>query len=162
MGDLFKKDATIYRKFFKEQAKLLGVKVQYMYPIDMSHDLHGQQNPTGYSEAIEMDVIFDQSPKLKTLKKLGWVSEDREDKPYIVQVPFDAPNLQKGCLIALPAPLPLSPSKIFKITEITVDQMLPDSYYCKVAPKLETQNALKSEDYVDTPNAFLKVDSYAT
>lgn len=161
MGTLLSKDAEIYRKFFKEQAKLLGIHVQYKYPIDMKFTTHGQEDPLGYSEPIEMDIIFDQSPRLKTLRKLGWVSEDPSDKPYIVQVPYDTPNLQKGSLLILPSPLPLEPSKVFKITEITVDQVLPDSWYCKVAPKFEKQNALTPEDYKDKPNAFLRVDNHA-
>lgn len=159
MGELFKPDATIYRKFFKEQAKLLGIHVQYRYPIDPDYDLHGLDNPKGYSDFIEMDIIFDQSPKLTTLKKLGWVSEDPQDKPYLVQLPYDAPNLQKGCLIILPSPLPLCPAKVFKVTDITVDQVLPDSWYCKLVPKFEKQDALTPQDYKDKPNSFLKVDN---
>lgn len=159
MGTLFKKDAEIYRRFFKEQARLLGVHVQYMYPIDMEFSVHGQENPRGYSEPIELDIIFEQSPKLKTLRKLGWVSEEGSDKPYLIQVPYDTPNLQKGSLIVLPSPLPLEPSKIFKITDIAVDQILPDSWYCKVAPKFEKLNSLTPQDYRDKPNSFLKVDN---
>lgn len=160
MGQLFQRDAELYRRFFKEQAKLLGVHVQYKYPVDMKFTVHGQEDPLGYSEPIEMDVIFDQSPRLKTLRKLGWVSEDPNDKPYIIQVPYDTPNLQKGSLIIIPSPLPLEPSKVFKITEITVDHVLPDSWYCKVAPKFEKQDALTSKDYKDKPNSFLKVDNH--
>lgn len=161
MGELFKSDATLYRKFFKEQAKLLGIHVQYLYPVDMDFTLHGQENPKGYSEPVEMDIIFDHSPRLKTLKKLGWVSEDKEDKPYLIQVPYDAPNLQKGCLIVLPTPLPLSPSRVFKVTDITVDQVLPDSWYCKVAPKIDVKDVLTPDDYNDKPHAFLKVSNDA-
>lgn len=161
MGDLVKSDAKIYRKFFKEQARLLGIKVQYMYPVDMDFTLHGQENPLGYSEPIDMDIIFDQSPRLRTLKKLGWVSESPDDKPYLVQLPYDAPNLQKGCLIVLPTPLPLVPSRVFKITDITVDQILPDSWYCKVAPKLDKKDVLTPKDYSDKPHAFLKVENDA-
>lgn len=159
MGQLLKQDAELYRRFFKEQAKLLGIHVLYQYPVDMDFTLHGQENPKGYSDPIEMNIIFDQSPKLKTLRKLGWVSEDPDDKPYIVQLPFDAPNLQKGCLITLPAPLPIATSKVFKITEITFDQVLPDSWYCKLAPKFEDMNVLTKDDYKDKPNTFLKVDN---
>lgn len=162
MGTLFQRDAELYRRYFKEQARLLGVHVQYQYPVDMDFTLHAQENPLGYSEPIEMDIIFDQSPRIKTLRKLGWVSKDKDDKPYIIQIPYDAPNLQKGCLITIPSPLPLEPSQVFKITEITVDQILPDSWYCKVAPKFEEMNKLKPKDYQDSPSAFLKVDNRAT
>ena len=162
MGELFKQDATIYRKFFKEQAKLLGIHAQYMYPIGLEFDLHGQESPQGYSQPIEMDIIFDQSPKLRTLRKLGWVSEDKSDKPYLIQLPYDAPNLQKGCLVVLPTPLPLLPSRVFKITDITVDQILPDSWYCKVAPKIDTRDTLTGHDYEDKPNSFLRVGNDPT
>ena len=159
MGELFKNDAEIYRHFFKEQAKLLGIKVQYQYPIDMKYTNSGQEDPIGYSEPEDMDIIFSQSPKLSTLKKLGWVSQDPADKPYLVQLPYDAKNLQKGCLLKLPTPDPLTSTNLFKITEITVDQILPDSWYCKIAPKFEKQNALKKEDYKTQTNSFLKVDN---
>lgn len=158
MGELFKRDAEIYRKFFKEQARLLGIRVQYQYPIDMDFTLYGQENPRGYSEPIELDIIFDQSPRLRTLKKFGWVSESPEDKPYMIQVPYDTPNLQKGSLIIFPSPLPLLPSKVFKITDITVDQVLPDSWYCKVAPKFDKMNAIDPKDYKNKSNTYLRVD----
>lgn len=159
MGTLFQHDATIYRRFFKEQAKLLGIPALYQYPIEMDHTAHAQEDPKGYSDPIPLDIIFDQSPKLKTWKKLGWVPESPEDNSYLIQVPYDTPNLQKGSLITLPSPLPLIPSRVFKITEITVDQVLPDSWYCKVAPKFEKMNALTEEDYKDKPNAYLHIEN---
>ena len=161
MGQLFKQDATIYRKFFKEQAKLLGIHVQYRYPIDMEFTTHGQEDPKGYSDFIEMDIIFDSSPKLSTLRKLGWVSEDKSDKPYLIQTAYDTQNLQKGSLFILPAPEPLSESRVFKVVDIQVDQVLPDSWYCKVAPKLEKAFALTDEDYKDQSYSFLRIDEDA-
>lgn len=162
MGQLFSKDATIYRKFFKEQAKLLGIHVEYRYPIDMEFTTHAQENPKGYSEPQEVDIIFDSSPKLSTLRKLGWVSEDKSDKPYLIQAPFDIPNLQKGCLFILPSPEPLSESRVFKVVDIQVDQVMPDSWYCHVAPKLEEQYAIKTEeDYKDQSYSFLRIDEDA-
>lgn len=161
MGSLFRKDAELFRRFFKEQARLLGIHVQYHYPVEMDFTVHGQERPIGYSDPIEMDIIFDQSPRMKTLRKLGWVSEDPADKPYIVQLPYDAPNLQKGCLIVIPSPRPLEPSREFKVTEITADQVLPDSWYCKVAPKVDHQFSIEKNDYKDKPNTFLKVGNDA-
>lgn len=161
MGLLFNQDAKIYREFFKEQAKLLGIRVQYQYPVEMEFTIHGQEDPMGYSEPIELDIIFSESPKLKTLRKFGWVSEDPSDKPYLIQVPFDTPNLQKGCLVTLPVPLPLVEGRVFKITDISVDQILPDSYYCKVAPKMEKMDAIKPEEYKEKSFTYLKVDEDA-
>ena len=161
MGELFKNDATLYRKFFKEQAKLLGVHVQYRYPIDLDYTLHNQADVTGYSEPIELDIIFDQSPKLKTLRRLGFISEDPNDKPYIIQTAYDTPNLQKECLFYLPSPLPGTESRVFRVTEITMDQILPDSFYCRLAPVFEKKNVLSSKDYKDKSYSFLRVDERA-
>ena len=162
MGELINRDTTLYRKFFKEQARLLGIKVQYRYPIDMDYTLHSQEDPLGYSEPIDLDIIFDASPKLKTLRKLGWVSEDPSDKPYMIQVPWDTPNLRKGCLIILPTPLPTAEGRVFRITDIQMDQIMPDSFYCKSAPYMEKMNALTPKDYKDKSYSFLKVDQDAT
>ena len=161
MGELFKRDAEIYRRFFKEQAKLLGIHVQYRYPVNMDYSLHGTDSPLGYSEPIELNIIFDQSPKLKTLKKLGWISEASNDKPYLCQVPYDTPNLQEGSLIEFDVPEPLTGAKVFRITDITIDQILPDSYYCKLVPKMEKQNVLTSDDYKEKSYTYLKVDNSA-
>lgn len=167
MGTLFNQDAEIYRSFFKEQAKLLGIHVKYKYPIDPDLTLHGRDDQLGFSEPIEMDIILDQSPKLKTLKKLGWISENPDDKPWLCQVPYDAPNLQKNCRILFYAPLPLGTVKgsegvkEFKITEITCDQIMPDSWYCKLAPIFEVPNTIKPKDYQDKSYSFLKVDQDA-
>ena len=159
MGELYRKDLTIFRHYFKEQARLLGIKVLYQYPVEMEFTVHGQEEPLGYSEPMEMDIIFDASPKLATLKRLGWVSEDPSDKPYLVRLPYDAPNLQKGCLLTLPVPFPLSDARVFKITEISLDQVFPESYYCKVAPKLDKKETEKEveETYKEKPYGFLNV-----
>ena len=161
MGTLFNKDTTLFRGYFKEQAKLLGIPVKYRYPIDPELNLHGRDDQLGFSEPIEMNIILDQSPKLKTLKRFGWVSENPDDKPWIAQLPYDAPNLQKNCRIIFDPPTPLIGGKEFKITDISVDQIYPDSCYCKLAPVFEVPKTLKPEDYKDKPYSFLKVDQDA-
>ncbi len=167
MGTLFDNDLVIYRQFFKEQAKLLGIHVKYKYPIDPELTLHGRDDQLGFSEPIELDIILSQSPKLSTLKKLGWVSENPDDKPWMCQVPYDTPNLQKNCRLFFDAPLPLGTTpgsegvKEFKITDITVDQIMPDSWYCKLAPVFEVPKTIKPKDYTEKSYTFLKVDQDA-
>ena len=71
MGLLTKKDSTIFRSFFKEMAKLRGIHVYYQYPIDMQFTIYAEENPKGFSEKIEMDIIFNENPKTTTLRKYG-------------------------------------------------------------------------------------------
>ena len=117
MGLLTKEDSEIFRGCFKEMAKLRGIHELYKYPIDKSRTIHSELVVAKYSDTIETDVIFDTSPKLATLRRLGWVSETQDDKPYIIQVAYDLPELQYGCIITLPAPAGMS-GKDFRVTDI--------------------------------------------
>lgn len=157
MGLLTQPDSTIFRQFFKEMAKLRGIRVIYQYPIDMKFTQYAEENPKGFSEEIEMDIIFNENPKVTTLRKYGWVSETPEDKPYTAELPYDAKNLCKGCRISIIPPLPLAPKRVFVITDIQSNLEFPDSWICKLAPVFfkKTGNKL---DYKDKNNVFMNLD----
>lgn len=155
MGLLTKNDASIFRNYFKEMAKLRGIQVIYKYPIDMEFSIYAEENPKGFSEDIPMDIIFEENPKMATLRKYGWVSELPDDKPYIAQLPFDAKNLCKGCRIIIPSPFPLGPARTFVITEITGNLEFPDNWVCKLAPVFHDKPN-KPVDYTDTNYNFIK------
>lgn len=155
MGILTKQDTTIFRKWFKEMAMLRGISVIYKYPIDMTFSLYAEEDPRGFSEDIPMNIIFEENPKMSTLRKYGWVSEVPEDKPYIAQLPFDAKNLCKGCRIIIPSPFPLSSGRTFVITEITGNLEFPDNWVCKLAPVFHDKPKQPS-NYEDTNYNFIK------
>lgn len=155
MGLLTKKDATIFRKYFKEMAKLRGIPVIYQYPIDMEFSLYAEEDPRGFSEPIPMDIIFEENPKMATLRRYGWVSEVPEDKPYIAQLPYDAKNLCKGCRVTIPSPFPTTPGRVFVITEITGNLEFPDNWVCKLAPVFHNKPQ-KPVDYENTNYNFIK------
>lgn len=156
MGLLTQKDSTIFRKFFKEMAKLRGISVAYQYPIDMNFTIYAEEDPKGFSEEIKMDIIFTENPKVTTLRKYGWVSQLPEDKPYMAELPYDAPNLCKGCRISIFPPLPLAPKRVFVITDIQANLEFPDSWVCKLAPVFEKKTTNKL-DYKDKNNVFINV-----
>ncbi len=155
MGLLTQKDATIFRKYFKEMAKLRGIPVIYQYPIDMEFSLYAEEDPKGFSEPIFMDIIFEENPKIATLRRYGWVSEVPEDKPYIAQLPYDAKNLCKGCRVTIPSPFPTTPGRVFVITEITGNLEFPDNWVCKLAPVFHNKPQ-KPVDYENTNYNFIK------
>lgn len=157
MGLLTKSDSTIFRSYFKEMAKLLGIKVIYQYPIDMKFTIYAEENPKGFSEEILMDIIFDENPKITTLRKYGWVSEMPDDKPYLAQLPFDAKNLCAGCRISIFPPMPMADKRVFVITDIKSNLQFPDSWMCKLAPVFfkKTEDKL---DYKDKNNVFMNLE----
>jgi hypothetical protein len=157
MGLLTKSDSTIFRSYFKEMAKLLGIKVIYQYPVDMKFTIYAEENPKGFSEEILMDIIFDENPKITTLRKYGWVSEMPDDKPYLAQLPFDAKNLCAGCRISIFPPMPMADKRVFVITDIKSNLQFPDSWMCKLAPVFfkKTEDKL---DYKNKNNVFMNLE----
>lgn len=158
MGVLTRADSTIFRGYFKEMAKLLGIRVLYQYPVDMNFTIYAEENPKGFSEEIMMDIIFDENPKVTTLRKYGWVSETPEDKPYLAQLPFDAKNLCKGCRVSIIPPLPLADKRVFVITDIQSNLQFPDSWMCKLAPVFFNKTEEKMVEYKDKNNVFMNLD----
>lgn len=157
MGLLNRHDSTMFRSFFKEMAKLVGIHVFYQYPIDMKLTIYAEENPTGFSENIEMDIIFTENPKTQTLRKYGWVSELPEDKPFIAELPFDAKNLCVGCRIIIPPPEPLVGNRVFVITDIKSNLEFPDSWICKLAPVFFNKQDKKLQDYKNANNVFMNL-----
>ena len=45
MGLLTQEDSALFRQFFIEMAKLRGLSVDYIYPVDENVSIHGQIFP---------------------------------------------------------------------------------------------------------------------
>lgn len=158
MGLLTQKDSTMFRGFFKEMAKLYGIHVMYQYPIDMKFTIYAEEDPRGFSERIGMDIIFNENPKVNTLRKYGWVSQTPEDKPYLAELPFDATNLCVGCRIIMVPPLPLASENTFVITDIKANLEFPDSWACKLAPVMFKKTEDKVKEYKNKNNVFMNLE----
>ena len=159
MGLLINSDAARFRNYFVEMAKLIGITVLYQYPIDMDYSTYGDENPLGFSEPTELDIIFEENPSIKTLKKLGWWVEHADRQPSTIQVPYDTPNLAKGCRVIIPDGLN-DKGRTFVITDIVANLQFADSWICKVAPVFHNKN---TEEHIDlntakSNNTFIKID----
>lgn len=157
MGQLTQADSTLFRNYFKEMAKLRGIKVKYQFPIEMQLTIHAEERPKAFSEPEEMDIIFEQNPKVSTLRRYGWAKGTNEDYPFIATLPYDAKNICKGCRITITAPLPLVSDEVFVITDIKLNLDFPDSFMCKLAPVYEDKKEIPT-NYENTNTNFLKVD----
>lgn len=69
---------------FKEMAKLRGIEVRYQYLYsNLDYSIHTELKGS-YSEPIAMNIIFEEYPRQSTLKRLGWFSEDLEQKDHLL------------------------------------------------------------------------------
>ena len=96
MGLLVGNDALLFRGYFAEMAKLIGIQVEYMYPVDMNFSTYGDENPLGFSEPELIDIVFDENPSIRTLKRYGWFTEGEDRQPYTAQFAYNTKNIQKG------------------------------------------------------------------
>lgn len=163
MGFLINSDSTIFRDYFKEAAKLLGIQVKYSYPIDMTFSQYGDEDPRGFSEAKEIDIIFEENPNIRTLKKYGWVTENSDEVPYMAQFAYDTPNLAKGCRIEIPSPIGMEKKingRLFVVTDIHTSLEFPEAWMCKLAPVFADKPVPQEvEQKVSSENTnFLKVE----
>lgn len=146
MGLLTQNDTCLFRDWFKEVAKLRGVSVKYCYPVDEDISIYSEIDPK-FTSPIDMDIIFQEVPEVKTLKKIGWTSEDPSDKPAIAQLPFDAPGLKTKARILIPPIGQAIEGRWFEVTSIHSLLEYPDCYTCTLAPVFDT-----NEPKIDNEN----------
>lgn len=156
MGLLTGEDSKLFRQFFKEMAYLRGISVDYIYPVDEDVSIHGQIFPE-FSSIFKLDIIFESTPKVKTLKNYGWVSENPEDKPYIAHLPYDTPHIQTKSRLKLFPIGSEKDGKWFEITDMHESFEFPDAYICKLAPVYV--NEKEKLDYEQTNNNYIEGDN---
>ena len=133
MGLLNREDSRIFRQYFKEMVKLIGQSVGYQYIVERKYTIHSEDN-SKLSAPIRMDVLFDENPTVDTLNRLGWVSELNEQKPIVVNMPYDTPNLSVNARLLIESVDGTPRPRVFKITQIESDLEFPDAYTCAAVP----------------------------
>ncbi len=156
MGLLTQEDTTLFRSFFQEMTKLRGIPVEYVYPVEEDVSIHGQIFPN-FSSIYNIDIMFETSPKVKTLKNYGWVSENKEDKPYVAYLPYDTPHMQTKSRIKITPIGNGKNGKWFEITDIAEAIEFPDAYVCKLAPVFITEK--EKLNYEVTNNNYIEGDN---
>lgn len=139
MGLLTTEDITMFQEWFKEMVKLRGISVIYRYPVNEEVSIHSEIK-ANFSEPINLDIIFEEVPQVKTLKRIGWVSEDPNDKPYIAMLPIDTPYLQTKSRILIPPIGQAIPGRWFEVTSIHSILEYPACYTCTLAPVFESKS----------------------
>lgn len=163
MGYLVDSGTHLYRSWFKEMSFLLGFEVQYQYVINYNtSDFAETEKYAEYSDPIKTNIIFEENPKVKTLKTLGWYSENKEDSPIIAYLAFDVPNLTVESKLTIPPFQEIRTSdKVFVVKDITTNLQFPDCWVVKLAPEYSTskttqQVITQEEENQDSGFTFLR------
>ena len=133
MGLLNRADSTIFRQYFNEMVKLIGQSVGYQYVVKQELTIHSEDNRK-LSVPIRLDVLFDENPSVDTLNKLGWVSEVNDQKPIIVNMPYNTPNLTVNARVIIESVDGVGRPRVFRVTKIQSDLEFPDAFTCALVP----------------------------
>lgn len=133
MGLLTRKDARIFRNYFNEMVKLIGQSVGYQYVVEKNLTIHSEDN-NKLSAPIRIDILFDENPQVDTLNRLGWVSELNGQKPIVINMPYNTPNLTVNARIIVESVDGVGRPRVFKITQIASDLEFPDAFTCAIVP----------------------------
>lgn len=133
MGLLNRRDSLIYRKYFSEMCKLIGISVGYQYITKKEMTIHSEDN-SEFSMPIRLNILFDENPSVDTLNRLGWVSEINDNKPIVINVPYNTPHLTVNARVIVESTDGTPRPRVFRITTIKSDLEYPDAYTCIIAP----------------------------
>lgn len=136
MGLLVRDDSRLFRRYFSEMCKLIGISVGYQYVVKKQMTIHSEDNSI-LSMPVRLDIIFDENPTIDTLNKLGWVAEIGEQRPIIINVPYNTPHLTVNARITIESIDGVQRPRVFRITKIKSDLEYPDAYTCVVVPVFE-------------------------
>ena len=133
MGLLNRQDARIFRRYFSEMVKLIGQSVGYQYVVEQKYTIHSEDNSI-LSAPIRIDILFDENPQVDTLNRLGWVSELNEQKPIVINMPYNTPNLTVNARVIIESVDGIERPRVFRVTKIVSDLEFPDAYTCALVP----------------------------
>lgn len=154
-GSLISPDIKLHRQYFTELVKLLGIQVFYRAPMPGKHWTVYTEIVGNYYDPIQVGCIFHEHPDQQTLKKIGWVSELSESS-YLIDVPYDTPDLQQGALFFLPAGLDNAPSRLFRVVKMQNSIIYPAAITCEVVPEFENTFIQQQYDYTQTDFNLLR------
>ena len=126
----------IYRQYFREMVKLIGIYVLYRAPKPGKNWTIYDELESNYEQPIQVGCIFDQHLTQQTMRKLGWMAELNEQHA-LIHVDYDLPNLQVGSLFIVPSGIDSAPSRIFRVIKLTNSMVYPSSMMCEVVPEWE-------------------------
>lgn len=154
MRSLIQNDVKIHRRYFNEALEAYGVDALYYQVKPGKKFTSIGELSANYYAPTEGKVIFDQTPQLRTLKKLGWVSELDQTLP-LLHVSFDLPGIETGCLFKIKDPLQFSGGRLFRITKMSVGIISPASITVQAVPIAGTEPSETVKPYDGVKSVFL-------
>lgn len=163
MQSLIQDDIKLMRARYNEALQLQGIECTYQFPNLADSNTQGEPVIDSYSELIPTHIFFESTPKVKTLKRFGWVVENDQNLPFLIHCSWDLPHVQKDSIFRIAGQYSELPERIFRVTGISYDLQAPDHIVATIIPVYdETQIVGRTRKEVEKTysrsNHFLKQD----
>ncbi len=166
MNSILQNDLTALRYQMQEVLDMYGIQAKY-YQIKPGHTFTvAGELSANYFDPIDCRVLFDQVPKVSTLKKLGWVTE-LDQAASLIHISFDTPGISHGAVFEIKDPLASDSGKLFRVTKLQTGILYPTFVTCQIVPVVgsEPSQTLKPYDgdksiFIDAKTALGDIEEY--
>lgn len=158
-GRLITPDIKLYRKWFDEMVRLIGIQVVYKAPRKDKHWTSFAEIESNYQPSIVIGCIFDEHPTQQTMKKIGWVSELQKDSS-LIHIAYDTPDIQQGALFIVPSGLDDGKGRLFRCVKLTNSIVYPASIACEIVPEYEDTYQNTNNDFMHSSFNLLNEEDY--
>lgn len=156
-------DSDIVRKMFLEATQAVGCTAIYHEVKTLEEDIYNDPS-TEYLEPLTLDVLFDENPKVRVLKDLGWYNEDEEIRPLLIYLPIyknlnnEVLNVIENSLVEI-VYLGINKKRTFRITTKRLDSLFGNYWICKCVPERNIQFRYDPSDGLEFLNVNRSIDS---
>lgn len=146
LNSLIQRDITLMRKRYDEALQLQGISCRYQFPVLAGSSTQGDPVIDSYSDLIDTYIFFEGNPKVKTLKRYGWVVANNDDLPFIVHCSWNLPHVQKDSVFRVAGQYSEVSDRIFRVTALSYDLQCADHLVAQVVPCYDEKNLVGRTD----------------
>ena len=154
-------DLDILRRQVWESMCHHGMTAEFFEIVSESSDFYNDPHVV-WKDAVALNVIFEEVPKVKTLKNLGWYNEDEDIRPPIIYLPIysdweskEVLNVKSNSLIKVRY-FGMDTTADFRIMDTQLDSVYGCYWVCKLAP----ERMVQFEKVLEDGNYYLKKNKY--
>lgn len=146
LQNLIQGDVVLMRKRYDEALQLQGVPCKYQFPNLAETSSSGDSVVDSYSDEIDTYIFLENSPKIKTVKRYGWVVANSDELPILVHCSWNLPHLQKDSLFRFSGQYSEVGERIFRVTALSYDVQCADHLVAQVVPCYDEKNLVGRTD----------------
>lgn len=146
LQSLIQSDITLMRDRYDEALELQGIPCRYQFPNLASTNDQGDPVVDSYSNFYDTHIFFDGNPKIKTIKRYGWVVANSDELPFLIHCSWNLPHVQKDSIFRIAGQYSEVGDRVFRVTALSYDLQCPDHLVAQVVPCYDEKNLVGRTD----------------